>query len=159
MKPDWSEDSRLLSRIWLYRSLKTSLSKSLFSELRSNIGRWFDTRERSPFLGTGQTLASLKSEGTIPVRSDWLNRQQYGRTASLASSRRMRLPRPFGPLALPIGRDLRIVRTSTGVTLEFLGPEKTMLFPLKSMQNSFVTLLAGFQVSDRCPLGSLCLYV
>ena len=76
MKPDWSEDSRLLSRIWLYRYLKTSLSKSVFSELRSGIGRLFDTREGSPFLGTGQTLASLKSEGTIPVRSDWLNRQQ-----------------------------------------------------------------------------------
>ena len=42
--------------------------------------------------------------------------------------------------------------------LEFLGPEKQLLFHLKTIQTIFVTLLAGPQVSDRCHLGYLFLF-
>ena len=49
--------------------------------------------------------------------------------------------------------------------LEFLGLKKTttttkqLLFHLKAVQNIFVTLLAGSQVSDRCPSGYLFIFL
>ena len=39
IKPDCKDESKLLSCRWLYKYLKTSLSKTLLSELSKEIGR------------------------------------------------------------------------------------------------------------------------
>ena len=60
-------------------------------------------------------MASLYEEGTIPIRSDWLKREQYGTDNSLDNSRRTRLLRPSGPEALATGRVFNTDSTSNGV--------------------------------------------
>ena len=65
-------------------------------------------------------MASLYEEGTIPTLSDSLIVTQYGTESSLDNSRRTRLLRPSGPVALATGRDFKTDSTSNG--------DNTMLF-------------------------------
>ena len=73
--------------------------------------------DKSPFLGTGHTFASLYIFGIIPKRRNWLKREQKGDASCEDSSRRMRLLRPFGPDALPTFNVCRIDSTSNGVRM------------------------------------------
>ena len=85
-------------------------------ELSKEIGRKLETLERSPFLGTGQTLASLYEVGK-PVCRDSLKREHKGVDNSYATSWRMRLLIPSGPDAFPMGSVLRIDSASSGVRI------------------------------------------
>ena len=86
-------------------------------ELSKEIGRKLETIARSPFLGTGQTLASLYEIGKRTVCRDSLKKEHKGVDNLYASSRRMRLLIPSGPDAFQMGSVLRIDSTSSGVRI------------------------------------------
>ena len=68
-------------------------------------------------------INTFQQAGKFSVRSDWLKREQKGTDSSTANPRRLRLLTPSGPAALPIGRDLRTVSTSDGVSCKELKSE------------------------------------
>ena len=103
VNPDWKGVKILLSTKWLCKCLNTSLSRTLSRLLRREMGRWFETRDTSPPLGTGVTWASLNAPGTSPSLSDVLKNIQRAGENSLATSRRMRSPFTVAWLQSPAG--------------------------------------------------------
>ena len=61
------------------------------------------------------------------MERDWLKREQYGKESSRESSRRIRLLRPFGPVALPTGSIFRIDSTSSAVRTMLLSSDSILV--------------------------------
>ena len=92
-------------------------SSSLLHMEVMETGRKLDGVLLSPFLWIGEMLATLRSDGTIPVSNDcWKMDARIGAKMS-ASSFRIRAGIPSGPVAFLIFSDCRSLRTPPGSTI------------------------------------------